>query len=325
LIQSLITTRASLEVLGPEATLVQQIELESVREKIQSAHAAAIDFAAIMAKVSEEGENSKLFTNADRHFIEKVTGTKLCPRAWIVPEDTKVIPSETLKQRLEAIGNVVCIYKEAGRRLVLNEFLLDILSRDEFRNALGLYPEYEFSVSALSDTAEKFQLSGVADYTIGRSDKTTRLLGKEPPKELHLVAAEAKRDWPDESFWQCVAQTAALYKSRKDARKAVCKVWGFLSNAALWTFVHIDEEGQLHATSTPLTLQIGSYDERKVLSIYRHIYYIVKAAFDASPPPSPEESDRRRGKEGQANNQLSCLLCHLRLCDANNMYLFVSS
>jgi hypothetical protein len=303
LIDSLITTRAGLEVLGSEASSAQQIELISVQERIQSARAAAIDYAAFMAKVSEEGENSQLFTNADQNFIEKVTGTKLCPRAWIVPEDTKVFPSDTLKQRLEDIGNVVSIYKESGRRFILNEFLLDILSRKEFRNALGIYTEYEFSVSALSDTAEKFQLSGVADYTIGRSEKSRRLFGKDPPKELHLIAAEAKREWPNESYWQCVAQTAALYKSRKDAGKTVCKVWGFLSNAALWTFVHIDEEGQLHATTTPLTLHIGTYDESKILAIYRHIYYIVKAAFDASPPPSPEESERQRSRQGQANNQ----------------------
>ena len=58
------------------------------------------------------------------------------------------------------------------------------------------------------------RLSGKADYTIGHSAGKD-IFDREPSKELHLIAAEAKRDWPDESYWQCIAQTAALHKSRK--------------------------------------------------------------------------------------------------------------
>ena len=294
LIESLIPHRVELESLGSDASPAQQMELLGVRERIVSAISAAKDYGALMAKASEEEENSKLFTNADQKFIEKVTGTRLSAQDWTVQEDASVFPSPILKQRLEHLNEVVCMYKETGRRFILNEFLLDILIREEFKNALRIYPEYEYSVSAQSDTAELFQLSGVADYTVGRRDRTTNFRSKVPPKELHLIAAEAKRDFPDESFWQCVAQTAALYKSRKDAGKTVCKVWGFVSNATFWTFVHIDQSGQLHATQ-PLTLPVGgSYDEGKVLAIYRHLHFIVKTAFEASPPPSPEEPSRQR-------------------------------
>ena len=292
-IASLIDKQAELKLIGPKATSEQLIELESVQLKLESERCAAIAFAAVIAKDSEVGENSKLFTNADQGFIEKVTKTKLTLKDWVVEEDTSVVPSDVLRQIFQKIGDVVSIYKEAGRRFFLNEFLVDVVSREQFRNALGIHPEYEFSVRAFSDAGEQSQLSGVADYAIGRSERTSRLSGKDPQKEFHLIVAEAKRDWPNESFWQCVAQTAALYKARKDARKRVCKVWGILSNAELWRFIHIDESGQLHATK-PLYLNIGAYDEREVLTIYRHIYHIVQAAFDASPPPSPEGPDRAR-------------------------------
>ena len=292
-ITSLIDQQAALEVIGSKATSEQLIELKAVKLKLESERAAAIDFAAVMVKDSEVGENSRLVTNVDQGFIEKVTATKLSLIDWIVPEDTSVVPSDVLRQIFQKIGNVVSIYKEAGRRFFLNAFLVDIVSREQFRNALGIHPEYEFSVRAFSDAGEQSQLSGVADYAIGRSERTSRLSGKDPQKEFHLLVAEAKRDWPNESFWQCVAQTAALYKARKDARKRVCKVWGILSNAELWRFIHIDESGQLHATK-PLYLNIGAYDEREILTIYRHIYHIVNAAFNASPPPSPEEPSRAR-------------------------------
>jgi hypothetical protein len=32
-------------------------------------------------------------------------------------------------------------------------------------------------------------------------------------------------------YGNCVAEAAALYKSRKDAAKSICSVWGILSNA----------------------------------------------------------------------------------------------
>jgi hypothetical protein len=292
-ITSLIDQQAALEVIGSKATSEQLIELKAVKLKLESERAAAIDFAAVMVKDSEVGETSRLVTNVDQGFIEKVTATKLSLIDWIVPEDTSVVPSDVLRQIFQKIGNVVSIYKEAGRRFFLNEFLVDIVSREQFRNALGIHPEYEFSVRAFSDAGEQSQLSGVADYAIGRSERTSRLSGKDPPKEIHLIVAEAKRDWPNESFWQCVAQTAALYKARKDAGKKACNVWGILSNAELWRFVHIDETGQLHATK-PLYLNLGAYNECEVLKIYRHIYHIVNAAFNASPPPSPEEPSRAR-------------------------------
>lgn len=66
-----------------------------------------------------------------------------------------------------------------------------------------------------------------------------------PPKELHLIAIEAKTRWGEDDYWQCVAETATLYKSRKDAEKAKCSVWGVLSNATDWQFIFIDETGFL--------------------------------------------------------------------------------
>ncbi|KAI9344294.1 hypothetical protein BDR26DRAFT_1006001 [Obelidium mucronatum] len=55
-----------------------------------------------------------------------------------------------------------------------------------------------------------------------------------PPQELHLAVVEAKADLTENDYYQCVAETSTLYKSRKDAGKENCNVWGVLSNATDW-------------------------------------------------------------------------------------------
>ncbi len=178
------------------------------------------------------------------------------------------------------------MYKEAGRRTVLDMFFRDVLSREEFGSALCVFPEYEFCVTSTEDS-RPIRLSGKADYTIGHSAGKD-LFDTEPSKELHLIAAEAKRDWPEESYWQCIAQTAALHMSRKEAGKRNRRVWGILSNATFWRFLFIDEAGQLW-TSGDFQLDLRSYDDDQVLPVYRVIYYIVKSCNEASPPSMPEK------------------------------------
>ena len=65
------------------------------------------------------------------------------------------------------------------------------------------------------------------DYTIGFGRKDLDMFDITPPNELHLMAVEAKCGLMEPDFWQCVAEAATLYKSRKDKGKkklAVCGV-----------------------------------------------------------------------------------------------------
>ena len=120
---------------------------------------------------------------------------------------------------------------EASRRILLNIFLTDVLSRDEFHQELKVFPEIRMEVSQIVGH-KKRKIVGDIDYTIGIG-KGMDMFSKAPPKELHLVAIEAKRQWGLEDLSQCVAETATLFKSRKDAGKAKCSVWGALSNALI--------------------------------------------------------------------------------------------
>ncbi len=85
-----------------------------------------------------------------RIYCKGYRDQNLSQRSQRVPfGNTKAVAERYRQRRL--------YLQKAGLRYFLNELLLDILSRKEFKNALRIYPEFEFSVSELSDTAEKVQ------------------------------------------------------------------------------------------------------------------------------------------------------------------------
>ena len=96
------------------------------------------------------------------------------------------------------------------------------------------------------------------------------------------VAVEAKCGLIEADYWQCLAETATLYKSRKDKGKKKLDVWGVCSDAGSWEeFIHIDQEGLVYR-SRKFILNLRSYDEEEVLFIYRMLYYLVKCCFEST-------------------------------------------
>ena len=186
------------------------------------------------------------FRNADSDWINKVTGVNTKRRDWApsITDDLKdpVNPSDIFKGEFEKIFNLCQLTNEAGRRFFLNLFLLDILARKEFDNELRLFPRISMSVTETCGN-KKRKLAGKTDYTVGFG-KHYDSFDKGHPQELHLVAIEAKLRVGDD-FWQCVAEAATLWKSRKDAGKEKCSVWGVLTDASHWLFIYIDEDGWL--------------------------------------------------------------------------------
>ncbi|KAJ3271402.1 hypothetical protein HDV01_006689 [Terramyces sp. JEL0728] len=146
---------------------------------------------------------------------------------------------------------------------------------------------------------ESVLLNGKTDYTIGFG-KDFDIFDNTPPRELHLIAFEARTEFGEKDLWQCVAETATLYKSRKDANKKKCSVWGVLSNATTWKFIYIDEDGKLWR-SNDFLLNIRSYRKDQILPIYQFLYYIVKCCFEAcTPTPTPNPSILNKSRQKYA-------------------------
>jgi len=235
-------------------------------------------------------EEKRTFRDADSEWISSVTSVNTAYREWTSYNlDDSIFPSEQFYSRLTQSVCLVHLKYEAGRRFVLNEFLLDVLYRPEFKQALRIFPEIRMEVSETVGN-KKRKIIGDTDYTIGFSGGLD-IFDKASGKELHLIAIEAKVDWGLSDYWQCVAETATLYKSRKDAGKEKKSVWGVLSNAVDWQFIFIDENGWLW-TSRQISLELHTLKKEEVIKIYRFLYFVVKSCFDAcTPNPTPASLD----------------------------------
>ncbi len=291
----LVQERTRLEKVENRSA-IQEKELASKREQLRDARLVLDIVSKAMLKCADPHDtDTREFTSTDRSFIQRVTGTSLDWCKWNLLDEINagyhkdILPSKPFEKLFVENSGVICMCKEAGRRTVLHMFLRDVLNREEFGSALRIFHEFEFLITSTEDS-RLIRLSGKADYTIGHSAGKD-IFDCEPSKELHLIAAEANRDWPDESYWECIAQIAALHKSRKQAGKKKCQTWGILSNATNWKFLSIDETGQL-STSEDFKLELRSYNEKQVLAVYRAIYSIVKSCYEASPPSTPEKKHR---------------------------------
>ena len=299
-IESLMDEAAPLKIKEVRSKS-EEAQLEILNERMVFDRERLKIHAQVISEMIVESKNSQTIGEADREFIVKVTGIDAggdsIPR-WNVDTElsASVQPSPLFVEIFNQNSTTFHMHTEAGRRTVLDLFLRDILSREEFRHGLRIFPEMEFEVKSISES-EPLKLSGVADYTIGHHGNKG-MFELEPRKELHLVAVEAKRNWAEEAYWQYVAQVAALYKSRKDAGREKCRVWGIISNATHWKFLSINDRGVL-TESREYVLDLKTYGVETEV-IYRIIHRIVTLCFNASPPLPPEEKagQRLRGPSG---------------------------
>jgi hypothetical protein len=263
----------------------EEAELEGIGELLKELKEDKKNWQELIKLATKEDTTeleSKSFRDADNEWTASVTGIDVTYREWSAYQlDDSINPSPIFQQVFEQVCQVFHMQNEASRRIILNIFLTDVLSRSEFNQSLRVFPEIRMEVSKIVGR-KKRKIVGDADYTIGFG-KGMDLFGKTPPTELHLVAIEAKKDWGEGDLWQCVAETATLFKSRKDAGKPKCSVWGVLSNAVIWQFLFIDEQGLLWR-SEEISLSLRSYKEAQVLRVYRFLYYVVKCCFEVCTP-----------------------------------------
>ncbi|KAH6563680.1 hypothetical protein BASA50_002711 [Batrachochytrium salamandrivorans] len=262
----------------------EEIDLDGLTEELKELKEDKKYWQGQVDKENKPEETSKSFGEADAEWIASVTGINYEYREWTAfasELDETVIPSPGFQQAYENVSKAFHMRTEAGRRIFLNLFLSDIVLLPAFNDSLRIFPEIEMSVE--SKGPKKRKLNGKTDYTVGFG-KNIDIFDNTPPRELHLVAIEARNSSLDEDdLWQCVAETATLYKSRKDAGKAKCAVWGVLSNATDWKFIHIDEDGKLWRSEKYL-LNLRSYNQNQILFIYRLLHYVVKCCYESSTP-----------------------------------------
>ncbi|KAI3656125.1 hypothetical protein MP638_007546 [Amoeboaphelidium occidentale] len=270
-IENLLKKETRLKKKEQKGTLTddEEIELEGIAKLLAVLEKDKKFWQEEVSKENVPEATSKSFGEADAEWIASVTGINYQYRQWtsFTSElDENVFPSPGFKEAYENVSKAFHMRTEAGRRIFLNLFLSDIVLLPEFTNTLRIFPEIEMSVE--SKGPKKRKLNGKTDYTEGFG-KGIDIFDNTPPRELHLVAIEAKNSSLEEDdLW------------KKDAGKAKCSVWGVLSNASHWKFIYIDEDGKLWR-SKEFLLELRSYEEAEVLAVYRFLYYVVKCCYES--------------------------------------------
>ena len=309
-IAELVSTECRLSRLKKVGTLCgsDHAELKEVRCRIRHLNKAR------MAWIDEirrgrvhEHFASKTFGEADEVWIILVTGIDAGERCWtsfIQRLDASITPSAGFKADFEEISQFYHLQLEAGRRMYIHTFLLDIIKRPEFKNSLRIFQEIEISAESNGR-----KLTGSVDFSIGFG-RGSDVFGKAPSQIYLCVTVEAKKSQLDNSdFVQCLSEAATLYKARKDAGEVECSVYGVLSNATQWRFLLIDKDGKLSGSedccvwgvlsdamhwkfifiddsgklwrSDEHTVQLMFYDKEGILPVYRFLYCLIKRCFES--------------------------------------------
>jgi len=170
----------------------EEIDLEGVGKLLKELKGQENRWFKLVEEENKPEETSKSFGEADADWIASVTGINYKYREWTsFTLDKDVKPSTDFKKAYENVSRAFHMRTEAGRRIFLNLFLSDIVLLPEFRNALRIFPEIEMSVE--SSGPKKRKLNGKTDYTVGFG-KDIDIFDNTPPRELHLVAIEAKNN-----------------------------------------------------------------------------------------------------------------------------------
>ncbi|KAI3633971.1 hypothetical protein MIR68_007575 [Amoeboaphelidium protococcarum] len=255
----------------------------------------------IWIKSSQNKIKVVLFNRVQKCDITEITGINAEWQQLIIPAqlDDDIKPSEEFFAMLDKNFRVFVKNSETACRTVIDLFLTDIVSRPEFK---GLRIFCEQPVATLNYEVNK-SLQGYVDYVIGHNDANITDEFGTPPQDSHLVVHEAKKEFPQYAVLQCVAQAAAIYKNRKDANIVNPRVWGICSNATLWKFVHIDNDGQLHVSDLfVLNRQDSGFKRDDVLYIYRILHHIFLNAYLSSPTTTPHQSTHDLGELVEAED-----------------------
>ncbi|KAJ3335698.1 hypothetical protein HDU91_002060, partial [Kappamyces sp. JEL0680] len=230
--------------------------LEGCKEQLEELGKDLEYWKALMNAATKNGNpESRTIDGADKYFIERATGVEIMERVWnpAIAGDS-IAPSQQFRSNFEELSKEFRLCNEAGRRIYLNLFLSDIVARDEFHEVSRPFPELDMAA-----VDRGMQPSRNPDNAVAFG-KGGDIFGRTIPVESHFVTVEANRRNVYDDMVLAIAEASTLYKTRKNSRKQRCSVWGVVSNARLWQFIHVDEDGLLWRTNEML-LDIPCYEE----------------------------------------------------------------
>ena len=237
----------------------------------------------LLSSLQPPEEISVRMEDADQKWIEGVTGISKEYRVWTAYEselDTSILPTPDFKECYLNVLNYFDLSSHASRFVLVSVILRDILLRAEFGKSLCIFPSVQLSVKTIVNATSNRRLVGKTHVAIGSRESIPE--GGEPKRHnLRLIVAEARND---DSEWRdvclCTAQIATIYKLRRDSGCSDCRVWGVITIASHWEFIHVDSTGKLWRSPVQL-VELLRFDENQIFKLYRFLYHVVKCCFDS--------------------------------------------
>ena len=130
--------------------------------------------------------------------------------------------------------------------------------------------------------------TGAVDYMIGSAPTMDAV----DDIDSFILVVEAKREWPDNSVAQVLAEAGCLLKKRMENGKNT-PVFAMLTNAYLFQFFAIDVDGIVYCSGPPCVLGLGpdgTYaTSHSLLLILRWLRWFISCMAAISPRVSAED------------------------------------
>ncbi|CAG7996292.1 unnamed protein product [Penicillium salamii] len=182
---------------------------------------------------------------------------------------------------------------EASVRLKLNLLLvrahnLVSSSQDKSARPLNIQMERTWAFRPVEWKGKTYTLSGRPDYGIW--------YGKEEDIDLNVIIMEAKRPTnSSQGIPQALAYMACVHRCRKDIGKADTTVYGIATDAAIFTFMKLDNESRWSIKHVDV---VGNGFEQ----VFGIIIHLMQKAASVSPAASKRTS--RRTQQGSGDSDL---------------------
>ncbi|KAJ3013295.1 hypothetical protein HKX48_005841 [Thoreauomyces humboldtii] len=167
---------------------------------------------------------------------------------------------------------------EAGRRTIIDFFLIAVLSLPEFNHVLEGDTERAVEVHTMTPQGRR-ALTGRPDYHIGHA--YDRELEDRGALATRFTVVEAKMGpLTSSDYRQTFGGCAQVYKERRDSGLPNRRVFGATTNAEDWRFIVIDNDGACYRSAFVHV----ELDRRTRVSwtdierVYQALYFMIRAA-----------------------------------------------
>jgi hypothetical protein len=169
-------------------------------------------------------------------------------------------PSKELMTRLRLLPFIWDISSEAGKRILIDQMLLEVLQR-------GLHAGSKCMTQKQIEAAERSKLMVSCEFNVGnkvelltgRIDYVCGLKMGAVVKLPIFVVVEAKQALAESGQWQLIGELYAVWQLNKDQKP----VYGVLSDGITWEFFKLEQNSQLPDNVTAIWSKSVRYDYLK--------------------------------------------------------------